>query len=76
MIIKATAPNTKTFKKKTKSLRLANYYFDKCIADGYTDIEVYDSVTGEPLQKYAITEDEEGDVVESIWTAREFYNLI
>ena len=77
-VIKATAPNTKTFEKKTESPRLANYYFDECIAsdERYTDVEVYDSVTGEPFQKYTITEDEEGDVVESIWTAREFYNLI
>ena len=55
---------------------LANYYFDKCIADGYEDVELYDAITGEPFQKYTITEDEEGDVVENIWTAREFYNLI
>ena len=75
-VIKATALNGKVFEKKTESPRLANYYFDKCIADGYTDIEVYDSVTGEPLQKYAITEDEEGDVTETTWTAKEFYNLI
>ena len=75
-VIKATAPNNKAFEKKTESPRLANYYFDECIADGYTNIEVYDRVTGEPFQKYTITEDEEGDVVESIWTAREFYNLI
>jgi hypothetical protein len=78
-VIKATAPNGKTFEKRTESPRLANYYFDECIADettGYTDIEVYDSITGEPFQKYTITEDDEGDLVESIWTAREFYNLI
>ena len=75
-VIKATASDNKTFEKKVGHPKLANYYFDKCIADGYTDIEVYDSVTGEPFQKYTITEDEEGDVVESIWTAREFYNLI
>ena len=78
-VIKATAPNGKTFEKKTESPRLANYYFDECIAtedENYTDIEVYDSVTGEPFQKYTITEDEEGDVVESIWTAREFWNMI
>ena len=78
-VIKATAPNGKTFEKRTESPRLANYYFDKCIAEetiGYTDIEVYDSITGEPFQKYTITEDDEGDLVESIWTAREFWNMI
>ena len=75
-VIKATALNNKVFEKKTESPRLANYYFDECIADGYADVEVYDSVTGEPFQKYTITEDEEGDVTESTWTAREFWNLI
>ena len=75
-VIKATASDNEIFMKKTESPRLANYYFDECIADGYTDIEVYDSVTGELFQKYTITEDDEGDVVEHIWTAREFYNLI
>lgn len=75
-VIKATALNNKVFEKKTESPRLANYYFDECIADGYADVEIHDSVTGEPFQKYTITEDEEGDVTETTWTAREFYNLI
>ena len=78
-VIKATTSDYKTFEKKTESPRLANYYFNECIASEttcYTDIEVYDSVTGEPFQKYTITENEEGDVVESIWTAREFWNMI
>lgn len=55
---------------------LANYYFDKCVADGYKDVELYDAVTGEPFRKYTIIEDEEGDVTEKIWTAKEFHNLI
>ena len=78
-VIKATTSDYKTFEKKTESPRLANYYCKECIASEttcYTDIEVYDSVRGEPFQKYTITEDEEGDVVESIWTAREFWNMI
>ena len=75
-VIKATASNNEVFMKKTESPRLANYYFDECIADGYTDVEVYDSVTGEPFQKYTVTEDEEGDVTETTWIAKEFYNLI
>ena len=75
-VIKATASDNKTFEKKTESPRLANYYFDECIADGYIDIEIYDSITGEPFQKYTVTEDEEGDVTETTWIAKEFWSLI
>lgn len=75
-IIKATTPNKEAFEKKIESPSLANYYFDKCIADGYANIEVCDIVTGKPFQKYTITEDEEGNAVESIWTEKEFDNLL
>lgn len=75
-VIKAIFKDGREEFKKSEAPRVANYHFDKFIADGAEDIEVYGSVTGEPFQKYTITEDEEGDIVESIWTAREFYNLI
>ena len=75
-VIKAVFKDGREQVKKIEAPRVANYYFDQFIADGAIDVEVYDSVTGEPFQKYTITEDDEGDVVETIWTAREFWDKI